>query len=178
MSQTSSSHLSGNKEEFPQWVQEGLREFEQWLKEVYEKPGGNTGSPHVRVGLPTMMALINSEDMKEEKHRVSHRTLKEWWNQVVKANEATENDIASEIRVFKLRGPLRAKMTDQDGDDELIEVNRKPHVKLEVVMENKQIQMTLRQVLKDMGAEIKNGPPPCSKPTRKVKALLKALQQA
>ena len=120
-----------------------------------------------------MMALINSEEMKQEKHQASHKTLTEWWNQVVRADEATENDIASEIRVFKLSAPPSKNMTDQDEGEEF----RKAHVKIEVVMENKTIQMTLRQVLKEMGAEIKNGPPPCNKPIRKVKALLRALQR-
>ena len=44
-------------------------------------------------------------------------------------------------------------------------------------MENKEVQITLRKVLEQLGAEIKNGPAPCLQPTRKVKEHLKILQR-
>ena len=65
-------------------------------------------------------------------------------------------------------------MGEKDDDTESMKV----FIKMEFVFENRTDQATLRQVLMELGAQIKNGPPPCAKPTTKVKALLKALKNS
>ena len=63
---------------------------------------------------------------------------------------------------------IKAEEDDEDAP--------KPYAKMEFVFENKQMQTTLREVMVQMGASIKNGSAPCAKPIRKVKALMKALR--
>ena len=54
---------------------------------------------------------------------------------------------------------------------------KKVYARMEFVMDTKEAQITLRKVLEQLGAEIKNGPAPCLQPTRKIKEHLKILQR-
>ena len=54
---------------------------------------------------------------------------------------------------------------------------KKTYARMEFMMETREAQITIRNLLEQMGAEIKNGPAPCLQPTRKVKEDLKALQR-
>ena len=63
--------------DLPKWVKAGIEENEAWLKEMKERPGENIGSPHVRVCLIALHALITSEEIQQQKFEQSLKGLKE-----------------------------------------------------------------------------------------------------
>ena len=56
------------------------------------------GSPHVRVCLVALHALITSEEVQQQKFEQSLKGLKEWWKVMTKEGKARENEAAAEIR--------------------------------------------------------------------------------
>ena len=97
-SQDSGPHLCKRKGDLPKWVKEGIEENEEWLKEMKERPGENIGSPHVRVCLVALHALITSEEAQQQKFEQSLKGLKEWWKVMTKEGKAREKEVAAEIR--------------------------------------------------------------------------------
>ena len=106
---------------------------------------------------------------------------------VTKEGQAKENEVASEIKIFKIRGPPK-KGGNFEDDEEMEQGStasttsgggqtKKVYARMEFMMETKDAQITLRKMLEQLGAEIKNGPAPCLQPTRRVKEQLKALQR-
>ena len=173
--------------DLPKWVKLGIEENEAWRKEAAERSGENIGSPHVRVCLSMMHALLTSEEIQQQKFEQPLRALKEWWKMVTKEGQAKENEVASEIKIFKIRGPPQ-RGSSVEEDEEMDQGSaastasgggppKQIYARMEFVMENKEVQITLRKVLEQLGAEIKNGPAPCLQPTRKVKEHLKVLQR-
>ena len=107
---------------------------------------------------------------------------------MTKEGQAKENEVASEIKIFKIRGPPKRGSGFFEDDEEMEHVStasttsgggqtKKAYARMEFMMETKEAQITIRKLLEQMGAEIKNGPAPCLQPTRKVKEDLKALQR-
>ena len=172
--------------DFPKWVKDGIEENEEWMKEMRERPGENIGSPHVRVCLTTLLALFTSEEA--QKFEQPLKGLKEWWKVMTKDGKAKENEVAAEIKIFKIRGPPK-KGNGSIEDEEEMDWNsaastasgkgptKKTYARMEFMMENREAQVAIRGLLELMGAEIKNGPAPCLQPTRRVKEDLKALQK-
>ncbi len=176
------------KGELPKWVKEGIEENEEWMKEMKDRPGENIGSPHVRVCLTALHALITSEEAQQQKFEQYLKVLKEWWKAMTKEGKAKENEVAAEIKIFKIRGPPK-KGNGPPEDDEEMECastastasgkgqTKRIYARMEFMMETREAQATIRNLLEQMGAEIKNGPAPCLQPTRRVKEDLKALQR-
>ena len=173
--------------DLPKWIKLGIEENDAWQKELKEKPGENIGSPHVRMCLITMHALLTSEEIQQQKFEQPLKALKEWWRMVTKEGQAKENEVASEIKIFKIRGPPK-RGSNFEEDEEMDQGSaasttsgggppKKLYARMEFVMETKDAQITLRKILEQLGAEIKNGPAPCLQPTRKVKEHLKVLQR-
>ena len=81
-----------------------------------DKPGENLGSPHVKVCLVTMLELLQGEMLKQEKYGKASKILHEWWKEATKDGNATENEAAGEIKIFKIRGP--PKREDMMSEDE------------------------------------------------------------
>ena len=52
---------------FPEWAKIGVEKFGLWLKEVDDRVGENVGSPHVQVGVKSLLALIDSPQLKDAK---------------------------------------------------------------------------------------------------------------
>ena len=164
--------------DLPKWVKLGIEENEAWRKEAAERSGDNIGSPHVRVCLSTMHALLTSEEIQQQRFEQPLRALKEWWKVVTKEGQAKENEVASEIKIFKIRGPpKRGSSVEEDEEMDLGSAAstasgrgppKKVYARMEFVIENKEVQITLRKVLEQLGAEIKNGPAPCLRPTMKI----------
>ena len=153
-----------------------------------EKPSENIGSPHVRVCLVALHALITSEEAQQQKFEQSLKGLKEWWKVMTKEGKAKENEVAAEIKIFKIRGPPKKGGGSLEDDEEMERAStastasgrgqtKKTYARMEFMMETREAQITIRNLLEQMGAEIKNGPAPCLQPTRKVKEDLKALQR-
>ena len=171
--------------DFPKWVKDGIEENEEWMKEMRERPGENIGSPHVRVCLTTLLALLQSEEAQKFEQS---KGLKEWWKVMTKDGNAKENEVAAEIKIFKIRGPPK-KGNGPIEEEEDMEWNstastasgkgptKKTYARMEFMMENREAQAAIRNLLEKMGAEIKNGPAPCLQQTRKVKEDLKILQR-
>ena len=172
------------KGEFPKWVKDGIEKNEEWMRDMRENPGENIGSPHVRVCLTTLLALLTSEEA--QKFEQPLKGLKEWWKSMTKEGKATENEVAAEIKIFKIRGPPKK---GNGSDEEEMEGTstastasgrgqaKKTYTRMEFMMETREAQVAIRNLLEQMGAEIKNGPAPCLQPTRRVKEDLKALQR-
>ena len=99
-----------SKGDLPKWVKAGIEENEAWLKEMKERPGENIGSPHVRVCLITLHALITSEEIQQQKFEQSLKGLKEWWKVMTK-------EVASEIKIFKIRGPPKRGSNFEDDEE-------------------------------------------------------------
>ena len=173
------------KGDFPKWVKDGIEENEEWMKDMRERPGENIGSPHVRVCLTTLLALLQSEEAQKLEQS---KGLKEWWKDMTKDGNAKENEVAAEIKIFKIRGPPKKgnasieEEEDMDWNSTASTASgkgptKKVYARMEFMMENKQAQAAIRNLLEKMGAEIKNGPAPCLQQTRKVKEDLKVLQK-
>ena len=151
--------------DLPKWVKAGIEENEAWLKEMKERPGENIGSPHVRVCLITLHALLTSEEIQQQKFEQPLKALKEWWKVVTKEGQAKENEVASEIKIFKIRGPPK-KGGNFEDDEEMEQGStasttsgggqtKKAYARMEFMMETKDAQVTLRNMLEQLGAEIK-----------------------
>ena len=105
---------------------------------------------------------------------------------MTKEGKAKENEVAAEIKIFKIRGPPK-KGNGLPEEDEEMECastastargkGKRIYARMEFMMETREAQANLRNLLEQMGAEIKNGPAPCLQPTRRVKEDLKALQR-
>ena len=179
--------FADSRGDLPKWVKQGIEENDAWTKDVAERPGENVGSPHVKVCLTMMHALLTSEELQQQKFEQPLRALKDWWKMVTKEGQAKENEVASEIKIFKIRGPpKRGSSVEEDEEMDLGSAAstasgrgppKKVYARMEFVIENKEVQITLRKVLEQLGAEIKNGPAPCLRPTRKIKEHLKVLQR-
>ena len=176
------------KGDLPKWVKAGIEENEAWLKEIKERPGENIGSPHVRVCLVTLHALITSEEIQQQKFEQSLKGLKERWKVMTKEGQAKENEVAAEIKIFMIKGPPKKGRGFLEDEEEMEHVStastasgggqtKKAYARMEFMMETKEAQTIIRKLLEQMGAEIKNGPAPCLQPTRKVKEDLKVLQR-
>ena len=104
---------------FPDWAQEGATEFGHWLKEVDDRVGEDVGSPHVRVGVKSLLALINSPQLKDVKLQEKEEKLFAWWTNKVEKEE------------------------------------------------------NLKDIVREIGGDIKNGPAPRNKATKRVQQLLR-----
>ena len=137
--------------------------------------------------LITLHALLTSEEIQQQKFEQPLKHLKEWWKMVTRDGQAKENEVASEIKIFKIRGPPK-RGSSLEADEEMDQGSaasttsgvgppKRFYARMEFVMETKEAQITLRKILEQLGAEIKNGPAPCLQPTRKVKEHVKVLQR-
>ena len=156
--------LADPRGDLPKWVKAGIEENEAWLKEMKERPGENIGSPHVRVCLIALHALLTSEEIQQQKFEQPFKALKEWWKVVTKEGQAKENEVASEIKIFKIRGPPK-KGGNFEDDEEMEQGStasttsgggqtKKVYARMEFMMETKDAQVTLRKRLEQLGAEI------------------------
>ena len=107
---------------------------------------------------------------------------------MTKEGQAKENEVAAEIKIFKIRGPPKKGRGFLEDEEEMEHAStastasgggqtKRAYARMEFMMETREAQATIRKLLEQMGAEIKNGPAPCLQPTRKVKEDLRTLQR-
>ena len=154
---------------FPDWAQEGATEFGLWLKEVDDRVGEDVGSPHVRVGVKSLLALLNSSQLKDAKLQEKKEKLVAWWKNKI---EQEEKSAEMEIVIFRVSTPPPSNKETKEVDVDMVEVRRE-FIKVVFVLADKSAQENLKDILKEIGGDIKNGPAPRSKATKRVQQLLR-----
>ena len=154
---------------FPDWAQEGATEFGLWLKEVDDRVGEDVGSPHVRVGVKSLLALINSPQLKDIKLQARKEQLVAWWKNKI---EKEEKSAETEIVIFRVSTPPPKNKGGKEEDVDM-EEGRREFLKVVFVLADKTAQENLKDIMKEIGGDIKNGPAPRSKATKRVQQLLR-----
>ena len=174
-------HKSQSDDDWPNWVQEGLKATDAWFRSLKEGTQGNKGpgSPHVLVGTRTIHAILNTETIKKLEHQNLRTRLTQWWTTKVVVEGKTENDMAEEIQVFRMEGPptnLEQNMRIDDSDNDTVDTATKkytPFAKIIFRLKGDQERQDLTSAIRLLGAEVRHGAAPRSKATKELVKMLK-----
>ena len=172
-------------EDWPTWVQEGLKATDTWFRSLKEGTQGSKGpgSPHVLTGTKTIHAILNTEMIKKPEHQSLRTRLTEWWTTKVMVAGKTENDLAEEIQVFRVEGPPTNQETNMridDSDNDTVDTVTKknmPFAKIVFRLRGDQERQDLTSALRLLKAEIRHGPVPRSKATKELVKMLKDINK-
>ena len=172
-------------EDWPAWVQEGLKATDTWFRNLKEgtQGGKGPGSPHVQTGTKTIHAVLNTETLKKPEHQTLRKRLTDWWTTKVMIAGKTENDLAEEIQVFRVEGPptiQEASMKFDDSDNDTVDTATKknmPFVKIVFRLRGEQETLDLTSALRLLKADIRHGSMPRSKATKELVKMLKDINK-
>ena len=122
----------------------------------------NLGSPHVMVALAVLPAMATLGGMTPEQQLV----MKNWWDKIL---DKTEDEIAREIPVFRVRKPQVATVVQKKGKKT---VPGAPYAKLQFAVKDYQVQDILCSIMIRGGGMEKAGPAPRGFLERQARELL------
>ena len=182
---TAFSQKTQSDEDWPAWVQEGLKATDTWFRNLKEgtQGGKGPGSPHVQTGTKTIHAVLNTEILKKPEHQTLRKRLTDWWTTKVIIAGKTENDLAEEIQVFRVEGPptiQEASLRFDDSDNDTVDTATKknmPFVKIVFRLRGEQETLDLTSALRLLKADIRHGSMPRSKATKELAKMLKDINK-
>ena len=168
---------------FPAWTMRGAAEYEEWLGQVRDRQGEDCGSPHIKVGSIILQELMKLPEVEGNAALNAHKEiLIQWWKNKVNPPGIKEQEVAAEIKVFKIgTPPPDDSMQDVEGEEMVRDLPKptrgtiKPFIKLTFHLADPQANHALLNIMKTVGGEVKNGPAPRPKATKEVAQLLQKM---